>query len=194
MHETRSQMPLSRRSGVFAFAIMITIFYASAVRADAGRPGMPALVEEVLWWLPDDTEMIMVAQGPFNVADLDPRGAGMKDPKNTFRLFTTLGLGLPFLEPKLGDRAVALAVSGARRFRLGNATTGMIIPNDGAEIVLFRDDLGPLGDALLAPVRAPSQGRRSSSGTVFSSRRSSIRIRTSSSRSYTSWLDRGPRS
>ena len=79
MHETRSRMPLSRRSGVYAFAIMITILYASAVRADAGRPGMPALVEEVLWWLPDDTEMIMVAQGPFNVADLDPRGAGMKD-------------------------------------------------------------------------------------------------------------------
>jgi hypothetical protein len=150
---------LSRRSGVFAFAIMITILFASAVRADSGRPDLPAPVDEVLWWLPDDTEMVMVARGPFNGADLDPRGAGTKDPMNTFRLFTTLGLALPIRKPNLGDREVALAVAGARRFRCGDATTGMIIPYDGAEIVLFRDDLGPLGDALLAP-REGNKSRR----------------------------------
>ena len=60
----------------FAIPIVIGFSFASAVGADAGTSDLPAPVDEILWWLPSDTETVMVARGPFKVADINLSGPG----------------------------------------------------------------------------------------------------------------------
>jgi hypothetical protein len=140
-----------------AGAILVAVLSVAASQERVGatvvteRADIPASVDEVLWWLPSDTETVMVARGPFTIADVDPRGPEAMDPKNALRLSTMMNLPFHAQRDLIGGREVGLSISGARRFRRGDAATGMKIPCDGAEIVVFRDDLGPLGDKLLVP-------------------------------------------
>ena len=102
-----ARVTLSRMSKAFGFAIPIVIAFsfASAVGADAGRSDLPAPVDEILWWLPSDTETVMVARGPFKVADVDISGPA-RDPRNTLRFFTMMGLASRLYEKRtlIGSR------------------------------------------------------------------------------------------
>jgi hypothetical protein len=130
---------------------------AATAEPAPGRRDLPAVVEEALWWLPADTETVMVARGPFQVADLDPRGPGALDPRNVLRLWAVMGFPLEFQQKRdaIGAREVSIAIAGSLRFRIGDAGTGMMIPYDGAEIIAFKDDLGPLGDEVIRTTRRP---------------------------------------
>jgi hypothetical protein len=120
----------------------------------------PALVEEILGWLPADTQTVTVLNGPVEVSlprEVEPAAeegpAHVIDWMLRFALLGPMGeahrrhlLGLP----------VTLAVEGSRRFRAPRRLG--LMPYEGCHVVLFQNALGPVGDALLASLA--SEGAR----------------------------------
>lgn len=111
-----------------------------------------ASVQEVLWWLPEDTETVSVARGPFKVVKPDERSEDMS-PKDYVELAlrqTHLGYveiiqDGAFLKYFMG-RTVAFSVEGSRRFRAPTSLGGMRF--EGCSIVVLEQDL-PERTALL---------------------------------------------
>jgi hypothetical protein len=109
-------------------------------------------LQEVLSWLPSDTETISVARGPF---DLNSKIAQSKpdEDENENRTVTDLELtesfeALPLslfgfkdglLIPRLKNKRVSLAIEGARHFRPPSDLGEM--PFEGCAIAVFVDDL-----------------------------------------------------
>src|SRR5260370_31979048 len=101
-----------------AIAVVISISSASATGAGVGETKVPAPIDEVLWWLPSDTETVMVAPGPVPIQDLDWRGPDDRDLTFALRLFTLMALSDRAKRDLVGHCVVSLAVSGSRRFEL----------------------------------------------------------------------------
>jgi hypothetical protein len=74
----------------------------------------------VLGWLPEDTETVIVARGPFRLGELRDE-EGPFELERAFRQLAAsavLSLAKQPLEGPIAEAPVALAVSGARKFRL----------------------------------------------------------------------------
>jgi hypothetical protein len=97
----------------------------------------------VLRWLPEDTQTVVVARGPFKFEVPDPdQDVAELGLDRGIRLMTT---GLlrdvrgGVAEP-LRDRSASLAVEGGRRFR--RPKDRGLMPYEGAQVIIFQDDLG----------------------------------------------------
>jgi hypothetical protein len=152
--------------------LITAVVLAGLVAACAPEPARlapsrpPAVVEEILGWLPADTQTVTVLNGPMDVPLLrQVEPAQEEEPAHVidwmlgFALLGPLGqehrrhlLGLP----------VAVAVEGSRRFRKPRAL-GMM-PYEGCHIVLFQNELGPAGDALLASLASEGARERTLAG------------------------------
>jgi hypothetical protein len=106
-------------------------------------------LQEVLSWLPADTETITVARGPFVLAR--DQSKADQDENRTIgdgelgEFFETLPLSLlgfkdELLLAHLKGKRILLAVEGARHFRPPSGLGEM--PYEGCTIALFADDLG----------------------------------------------------
>lgn len=106
---------------------------APGIAADQERV-LPGRVEEVLWWLPEDTQAITVAQGPFDRERfLDHR-----------EFAAHLGLETETEVGPLAERTIAVTVRAGRRFR--NAKGIGAWPFAGAFVTIFEKPLGKAGD------------------------------------------------
>jgi hypothetical protein len=112
----------------------------------------PASVQEILWWLPEDTETISVVRGPFKVvAPAEPsEDMSATDFVELALHQAPLGyLGIikdgAFLKHFIG-RTVSLCVDGSRRFRAPTSLGGMRF--EGCSIIMLEQDL-PERTALL---------------------------------------------
>jgi hypothetical protein len=148
-----------RRIGFLAPALGVVFAFAISASSQAQPPPpefkLPKPVDDVLWWLPEDTETLMVAQGPIalgaQIREIDVDALGLA---RTIQLMT-LAIGddhvTPELEKTVWSRPIALAVQGSRRFRVPNGF-GMM-RYEGALILVFQDDLGANGKALEQSLR-----------------------------------------
>ena len=117
-----------RRISLVGNALGFTLAIAFTASTHAQPPlrdfKLPKAVDDILWWLPEDTETLMVTQGPFAVGaesraiDVDALGLDA-----TAQLIT-LSIGDDHFDPELAKtlrkRPIALAVHGSRRFRAPN--------------------------------------------------------------------------
>ena len=104
--------------------------------------------EEVLWWLPADTETISVARGLFALPStrpkLDEDENRVVTDQELVESFETLPLSLVgfkdgLLLPRLKGKRVLLAIEGARHFRPPSGLGEL--PYEGCAIALFADDV-----------------------------------------------------
>lgn len=143
----------------FVFLVLTLLWSmicAGQQAASSSKPQQPGInVQQILAWLPVDTETIMVANGPFvyphssaKEDDNQQREISASELEEGFE-FQTLGLSgfkKSILGKQLEGQRVALAVEGSRHFRpprgLGEA------PFEGCVIAVFADT-SDLGSSLL---------------------------------------------
>ncbi|HWN99934.1 MAG TPA: hypothetical protein VNS63_11765 [Blastocatellia bacterium] len=111
-------------------------------------------IDDVLWWLPEDTQTVSVVRGPFKA------GAPISEPPEDMPAIEQLDLTLRmapleiFYTIKKGrfyknlvGRNVLFGVKGSRRFRPPTGLGEMLF--EGCDIVILESSLGPTRDALL---------------------------------------------
>jgi hypothetical protein len=125
-----------RRFGVAVVAIGFGLWPGWLEPAEAERPGLPHRVEEVLWWLAQDTQTFVIAHGPFD----EERFLDRRD------FLSRLGLQCEEKDGPLAGRSIALAVKGGRRFRAPKGLGAWL--HQGADIVVYDKPLGGAGEAL----------------------------------------------
>ncbi len=107
-------------------------------------------VQQILSWLPADTETVIVVTKPFSLPDLrntDWNRDFHIDAWLRAMAFTTLSLDNGALLESFRNQQVLLAVEGSRHFRTPEGFGWF--PFEGCTIVVFADDLGERADAFL---------------------------------------------
>lgn len=122
------------------FAIGLALLLCVGFR-DASPQGVdPKLLDDFLWWFPSDTETLLVAQGPFEIAE--PLGEEDFPLDAKLREWLTAGVGWQ----QLFGRKILLAVEGSRHFREPSGFG--VMPYEGCNIILFEESLGGLFESL----------------------------------------------
>lgn len=120
----------------------MALFANPVVRADQ-PPKLPDRIGEVLWWLPDDTETIIVAQSPLKGEIPDDPNVKDVDQDEFLHPFPLTGLlEVPKIKEVIQGRKILLSVEGSRRFRAPEVLG--LMPFEGAQIIVFKDDIGPV--------------------------------------------------
>lgn len=111
-------------------------------------------INQILWWLPEDTQTVSVVRGPFNIvappSELPKNLSAVKqvdlvlqmDPLGSFH---TLTKGR-FYKQLIGH-TVSFTVAGSRKFRAPTELGGMLY--EGCDVIVFQAGLGPVRDELL---------------------------------------------
>ena len=129
-----------------AFALWILCGCASEPEQHAGRPTRSAdiTIDDVLGWLPRESQTVIAAQRPFAFPAPDTEAISTGSLDDVFRAVVIGPLrevAYDLLSEKLGGRRVQLAVEGTTRF--GKARIGGTSPYSGAHIVVFEKPLPP---------------------------------------------------
>lgn len=133
---------------VFALALCTASRPSALVAQEAAQKVGPVDLQEALSWLPEDTETITVARGPFVVPNSQARPD--EDENRTMteleltEFFETLPISLfgfkdGLLRPRLKGKRMLLAIEGARHFRPPGGFGEMLY--EGCAMALFVDDL-----------------------------------------------------
>lgn len=112
-------------------------------------------INDVLWWLPEDTQTIMVARGPFKAP------APISAPPDMDLSLCTRALGAfqtikdaTFYKPLVG-RTVLFGVQGSRKFRPPSNLGEMLY--EGCDIVVLEQGLGAARDTLLSQMASQAK-------------------------------------
>lgn len=142
---------------LFAFSLVAlsTGCKANRMATSANSRGLSNDAQNVISWLPADTETLLVARGPFWMSNFqigrDYRDRDTKT-EDVQKAFQGLTLGLfalkdGNLEKRLEGKKILFAAEGSRHFRppkeLGE------LPYEGCAIAMFGEDLGDLRDTFL---------------------------------------------
>ena len=143
-----------RGFSIVSLGLVFWLAEASSTKAQStvGQTKLPKAVNDVLWWLPEDTQTVIVAQGPFKANAFDPEKK-IDPPKLGYGslLMATPGVELdPAILERLGNRTITVALEGSRRFRV--PTHLGLMPFEGALILVYQDDLGADGKSLMDAV------------------------------------------
>lgn len=126
-------------------------------RADRDRPFSLDSINDVLWWLPEDTETVSVVRGPFKLAALDSElpddMPGLERVDLTLRMaplgaLQTIKKGR-FYKPLIG-RSLLFSVEGSRKFRSPTSLGSMLY--EGCQIVVLQQGLGAARDAFVRQI------------------------------------------
>jgi len=167
MRAMRSQ----QRIGAQAAALLLVAGWACAAEAPP-RPRLPHVVNEIVRWLPENTETVAAVQS-FNVEDLcDWPAAPAGDASTTTRLllamltlqdFSALGpraegevFGATRLLRMLGKNPVALGVYGGRNYELYDKA----VWREAAGILIFQRPLNVVSKDFLETLHAAAHGMR----------------------------------
>ncbi len=132
---------------VLTLGLFNTLNTAQVVAQTSVQKSGSVDLQEVLSWLPEDTETITVGRGPFVLPPIQPRldedeNISITD-QELAESFETLPLSLfgfkdGLLLPRLKGKQILLAIEGARHFR---PTSGFgRMPYEGCAIAVFADD------------------------------------------------------
>jgi hypothetical protein len=109
----------------------------------------PLNIDTVLWWLPEDTETIFAAQGPFKLTPQDPRsqpGRSLQIILQTTNLSVLAGSEENARFKQVLGRTVLLAIEGSRHFRPPSGLGSTMF--DGCEIIEFKGEPGQDSETL----------------------------------------------
>lgn len=114
---------------------------ASRDSASDERPLSVSSIDEVLWWLPEDTETVSVVRGPFKVPRISEEPATTTPNEEVAYALTGINLGLlnslrrgTFYKSIVGSN-VKFSVSGSRKFQSPTGLGGMLF--EGCDITVF---------------------------------------------------------
>jgi hypothetical protein len=135
--------------GLSALASSIGVGHHADGQA-ASKSERPDRLGEVLWWLPPDTQTLMVARGPWRIEIPEPSrdDLGGGDGTSLAENLRTLISGFPAERRAGASRIppVAFALEGSRHFRAPK-DLGMM-PYEGARILVFQQHLGPTAEII----------------------------------------------
>jgi len=143
--------------------MLICLCLRTVAAGEAAKKSLPAAVERVLAWLPDDTETIAASQNFV----LWP-----KDAEFVVNFSSSL-CQLPFMELVLFDelkfhaikraqKKVVLALRAGRIFE--DATMGGVVRSNGCAVIVFEKELGDVADEWTRGLREGSKEVRESAG------------------------------
>jgi hypothetical protein len=138
MHRRRKNIATHFR-GLLGAAILLA---GSHTHAQEQPRKIPTSVDELLWWLPGDTETIQVTQTVKGARG--PLFAAMGATRGEIE-FGDVAYAEP-LQRHLRSATLKATIQGARRFRPASGLGAT--PHDGAIVFLFAAPLGPAGTAL----------------------------------------------
>lgn len=126
----------------------------SQPRAAKDQPFSVESVNDVLWWLPEDTETVSVVRGPFTAvappSDL-PRDMSAREQVDLALRTAQLGILQILQEGRfykhLVGRGILFCVEGSRKFRPPADLGGMLY--EGCHIIILEPGLGPTRNALI---------------------------------------------
>jgi hypothetical protein len=130
---------------VLTTCLLVLMSGVAGTRAQPRQPAIPADVEELLWWLPLDTETIQVTQTPAK-----PRGPLFADVQPDEIVAEDLSYA-DILTQHLEGTRIKATLEGSRHFRPPAALGEM--PYEGAALVRFETPLGERGPRLMADLR-----------------------------------------
>ena len=131
---------------ILTIGLFVLVSGMSGARREVQPRTVPTEIEELLWWLPSDTETVQVTQTPKNLRgplfNVMERAGG-----KTNIVSGDVAFGEPLVRHLNGTRVKA-TVDGARRFRPPSGLGSTIY--EGAFIVRFETPLGEAGAPLIA--------------------------------------------
>jgi hypothetical protein len=99
------------------------------------RPKLPPRLQQVLRWLPEDSETLVVANGPFQVPPKSEEYTSFLQSLRSISVGLVIQLQNGLLQEQLKGRKVLLAVEASRRF---TSPKGLgMMPYEGCQILLF---------------------------------------------------------
>lgn len=125
------------------------IVFQTAARGDE-------LLDNVLKWLPADTQTVMVARGPFTLRIEQDGELPLDEAMRQLTASLTHTQAERFAK-RFCDHTILLAVEGSRRFRAPKRL-GMM-PYEGAQVLVFKDDLGAKGKEFIWSARETVAGQ-----------------------------------
>ena len=141
------------------FAGLLSVTFSLAAQRSVTRPPKATAqitLNEVLSWLPSDTETVFGSNGPFRTLHAAPETLDKLTPDELRLLvinhsLTLLGLDEVGLGGLLASETVRLAVEGSRHFR--SPTHLGLMLYEGCEIAVFTRDLNPQRDSFMKTAR-----------------------------------------
>ncbi len=149
---------------LLAFTIILSLF-CGTVTAFQAPTTLPSdrkvdnakLIEEILWWLPEDTETVIATNGPYDVVRASVRDLERKDsskkqitPELLEEFFR---IGLPFsneekrLDETLAGYRIQVTIEGSRAFRSPKRLG--LMPFEGCRVIVFDRDVQEIQRNLL---------------------------------------------
>jgi hypothetical protein len=128
---------------------------AGARRSSAAeeRPMSVDSINELLWWLPEDTETVSVSRGPFKAPQISEPSANIRPSEYVDYALTASNLALfhtirdgRFYKSIVGS-AMKFCVEGSRKFRAPKSLGGMLF--EGCSITVLESGMVPSRSALV---------------------------------------------
>jgi hypothetical protein len=123
---------------------------------EPASPEQVARLDEALWWLPTDTESLLVTHGPFSF----PLPTSQSEMNVSNQIQNLVGMAYFANEPyqaQLAGHEIALFVEGSRRFGPPTAEVPLM-SYEGCQIVVFEHELGEAGNSLMAALTKDAAG------------------------------------
>ena len=120
---------------------------------EAATPEQVARLKDVLWWLPEDTELLEVTHGPFRFGSLKQSLDDTLSTESFFNWSIRPGIDLLNLDTStLEDLTVAMVVKGGRHFHFRPTAPMGEWSSETCHIILFDRPLGSAGESLRAAI------------------------------------------
>ena len=158
-------MTMRRGRAIAAGGMVITmgllsacvVFFRDSLLQEFWYPKLPPHIERVLWWLPEDTQTLIVSQGPFAIAG--PRGHVSNHDMRQMLPGISLGILFEAKNGAIGEliagRKVSLWLEGSKEFR---SPRGLgLMPFKGCGIVVLEEDLGEDGTGIMASLESKAK-------------------------------------
>ena len=116
--------------------------------SEKGRSAPTVTFERILWWLPENTETLIVSKGPYTF--IDSKTSEIKTLKHRLEQAPYGPLSIiqrgKFLKPLLGQ-TILLSVEGSRKFRPPSNLGSMLY--DGCHVFVFGQDFSSVRDSFI---------------------------------------------
>lgn len=132
------------------------------------QPLFGGSIDEVLWWLPSDTETVSVARGPFKAPQFSERPAIIRPSEYLDRVLTAYQVEMLNMVRAgrfykgIAGAAVKFSVNGSRKFR---APTGLgSMRYEGCDITVFESGMVPSRSARISEMTQFANGVQTIAG------------------------------
>ncbi|MBI3652648.1 MAG: hypothetical protein HY231_16625 [Acidobacteria bacterium] len=128
---------------IVAFALLFILCFG--IQAKSKMTPSPNSVNELLWWLPVDTETVMVAKGPITIASSEPEKFIDFTQRIAYGSIDWVNKG--DLKRQLEGKKILLSLEGCRKFRSPKSLGSS--PYEGCQIIIFDNDFSTARNSII---------------------------------------------